>query len=95
MKKSFEKILEAFESKFPECWAKPGDEFSSSEYAVIWSGEDSWVGEEAAFNYDSCWEDPKERTWTMGVHNALVEFAKKYGCYWQCNDPGTYIMYEN
>jgi len=86
-------ITEKFQKAFPDCWFKEG--FEWSEGAVVWSGEGSQVGEDAAFNYNS-WEfDPSEKIWQMGIHVELVAFAEKFNCHWEANDPGTYILYKD
>lgn len=86
-------ILTELQKTFPECWFKPGEDFSPN--AAVWSGEGSVIDGVQAFNYNS-WEfDPKENTWTMGIHNKLFQFAEKHGYHWEANDPGTYLLYEN
>ena len=94
-----EKILEKLQKRFPKCWFKPGEDFNGNENAVAWSGEGSYVGEDSeliqAFEYNSTEFDPQEKVWTMGVHNDLAAFADKHSCHWECQDPGTWIMWAN
>jgi len=94
-------ILKAFQKRFPDCWFKPGVDFDGAEGAVAWSGEEAEIVKMVngikchvpAFNYYSWDEDREEVIWTMGVHNRLIKLADKFNCFWECQDPGTWILW--
>lgn len=88
-------ILEDFEETFPDAWGKPGQDFDGGT-AIIWSGEGADLEDGTpCFNYNATEFDPSEKMYTMGVANELVAWADKHGCFWECHDPGTYMLYEN
>jgi len=87
-----EALIDKFEKAFPNAWVKPGDEFSGGG-AVLWSGEGAEHKDIALFNYYD--DDPKERTYQMGVHVDLVKWSEENGLYWEAHDAGTYLAYSD
>ena len=83
-----EQILESFQKTFPDCWAKPGEDWNGNSHCVIWTGEGSMVGEDDAFNMHAY---PN----TFGVHPAIEAWANKNGVMFQAHDAGTFFAYRN
>lgn len=83
-----EKMIAILENKFPQCWFKEID-------GAITSGEEAEIDGLPAFNYNGYDSDPNESIWVMGVQKELEEFVNDLGMYWECQDPGTYKLYEN
>jgi hypothetical protein len=82
-------ILEDFKEKFPTVWAKPGVDFSGDQYALIWSGESSMIGDLPAFNYYS-----EGECYDMGVHKDLIKWADSHNAFWEWYDGGTIFLYK-
>jgi len=74
--------------------ARRGDGWDKG--ALVWSGEDAYMPDGSpAFDYYSYDTDPREKVYQMGVHKELVTWADKHGLHWECNDPGTYLLYDS
>jgi hypothetical protein len=89
-----ESIVAKLQEAFPECWFKDGHLFDKGE-AIAWSGEGSFIGKYQAFN-SNAWEvDPREKIWTLDVHNDLNAWAKENNMYWESYDCGTFFLYKS
>ena len=78
-------------------WVRDGREWDNDDNSpiILWSGEDTYINDMPAFNNYAYESDPREETWTNGVHNDLVEFADKIGAHWEAYDSGTYMLYKD
>ena len=83
-----EAIIKKLELHFPQCWFRVID-------GNITSGEGSYIDEMEAFNHNWWNDDPNENIWVMGVDKDLVAFSDDLGMHWECQDPGTYKLYES
>jgi len=81
-----EQILESFQKTFPDCWAKPGEDWGGDDSCVIWTGEGSDVGDEYAFNMHA-------HVNSFGVHPAIVKWAKQNGVEFHAYDSSTFFAY--
>ena len=89
-------ILERIQKRFPDMWVKDGHDFDGGG-AIAWSGEGAVIYDHvldervSAFDFYST----DYTTYEMGVHVDVVNFCKQLGCYWECHDAGTYLLYED
>ena len=83
---NIQKFEQAFNKAFPKAWCRVGD-WDGSGDLVLWSGEDSWTNDgRMLFDY-----------YSMDGVDVLPEveaLANKFGYYFECYDPGTYIAYK-
>lgn len=85
-----EKLLQLLEKKFPSCWFKDGELFSSNHSKAIWSGEGSRIKNKPLLDaYTS------SKLYTLEVHNDMVKFLDKHGWYPEMYDAGTVMFYPN
>lgn len=87
-----DRLLAELQEKFG-MKARRGDAWGEGN-PLVWSGEDAYIGELPAFNYNSWESDPEEKTYVMGVHRDLHNWAEKKGLYWEFYDPGTVMLYK-